>query len=62
MRLRSVHQLSLLLAGIALLTAAAMGGRLAWNLRAGFSDYLRSRDEQQPERLAEVVAQRVDWR
>jgi two-component system sensor histidine kinase BaeS len=62
MRLRIVHQLSLLLAGIALLTAVAMGGLLAWNLRAGFSDYLRSRDEQQLERFAEVVAQRVDWR
>lgn len=61
MRLRIVHQLSLLLVGIALLSAVAMGGLLAWNLRAGFSDYLRSRDLQQLERFAELLAQRVDW-
>jgi two-component system sensor histidine kinase BaeS len=61
MRLRLVHQLSLLLAGIALFSAAAMGGWFAWNLRTGFSDYLRSRDAQQLARFAEVVAQRVDW-
>jgi two-component system sensor histidine kinase BaeS len=61
MRLRIAHQLSLLLAGIALLSAAAIGGWSAWNLRAGFSDYLRSRDAQQLARFAEVVAQRVDW-
>lgn len=59
MRLRIVHQLSLLLAAGALLSAAAVGGVVAWNLRAGFSDYLRSRDAQQLERFAEVVAQRA---
>jgi two-component system sensor histidine kinase BaeS len=62
MRLRIVHQLSLLLTGIALLGAAAIGGWFAWNLKAGFSDYLRSRDAQQLVRFAEVVQQRVDWR
>src|SRR4051812_11364445 len=61
MRLRIVHQLALLLAGMALLSAVAMGGVVAWNLRTGFSDYLRSRDLQQLERFAQVVAERVDW-
>src|SRR5438105_3071079 len=56
MRLRIVHQLSLLLAGTVLLSVAAVGGLVAWNLRAGFSDYLRSRDAQQLERFAQVVA------
>lgn len=61
MRLRIVHQLSLLVAGSVLLAALAMGGIVAWNLRAGFSDYLRVRDRQQLERFAQVVAERVDW-
>ncbi|MBC5768632.1 ATP-binding protein [Ramlibacter albus] len=60
MRLRIVHQLALLLAGIALLSTAAVGALVAWNLRAGFSDYLKSRDQQQLERFAQVVADRVD--
>ncbi|MGE4243908.1 ATP-binding protein [Ramlibacter sp.] len=62
MRLRIVHQLSLLFAAVALLSTAAIGGFVAWNLRTGFSDYLRSRDLQQLERFAQVVADRVDWR
>lgn len=61
MRLRIFHQIFLLLAGMAVLSAAAIGGWFAWNLQAGFSDYLRSRDTQQLARFAEVVAQRVDW-
>jgi two-component system, OmpR family, sensor histidine kinase BaeS len=60
MRLRIVHQLALLLAGIALLSTAAVGAFVAWNLRTGFSDYLRSRDQQQLERFAQVVADRAD--
>ena len=58
MRLRIVHQLSLLLAGIALLSTAAVGALVAWNLRTGFSDYLQARDVQQLERFAQVVAER----
>ena len=46
MRLRIVHQLSLLLVATALLSVAAVGGFVAWNLKAGFSDYLRARDRQ----------------
>ena len=61
MRLRIFHQIFLLLAGMAVLSAAAIGGWFAWNLKAGFSDYLRSRDTQQLARFAEVVGQRVDW-
>ncbi|MBX3587148.1 MAG: HAMP domain-containing protein [Ramlibacter sp.] len=61
MRLRIVHQLSLLMVGIVLLAVAAVGGLVAWNLQAGFSDYLRSRDTQQLERFAQVVAQRARW-
>jgi two-component system sensor histidine kinase BaeS len=61
MRLRIVHQLALLMAGIVLLAGLAIGGVVAWNLRTGFSDYLRARDAQQLERFAQVVAERVDW-
>ena len=61
MRLRIVHQLSLLLVGSVLLSVAAVGGLVAWNLRTGFSDYLRSRDAQQLERFAQVVADRGNW-
>ncbi|MBX3653253.1 MAG: HAMP domain-containing protein [Ramlibacter sp.] len=59
MRLRIVHQLSLLMVGSVLLAVAAVGGLVAWNLQTGFTDYLRSRDAQQLERFAQVVAQRV---
>ncbi|MBI2768401.1 MAG: HAMP domain-containing protein [Burkholderiales bacterium] len=59
MRLRIVHQLSLLLAAAVLLAVAAVGGLVAWNLKTGFSDYLRSRDQQQLERFAQVVADRA---
>lgn len=45
LRLRLVDQLALLLAGAVLLTTLALGGLAAWNLRAGFSDYLRAQDE-----------------
>lgn len=45
--------------GSVLLSVAAVGGLVAWNLKAGFSDYLRSRDAQQLERFAQVVAQRA---
>jgi two-component system sensor histidine kinase BaeS len=58
MRLRIIHQLSLLLVATALLSVAAVGGFVAWNLKAGFSDYLRARDRQHVERFAAVVAAR----
>ena len=51
------QQLGLLLLSSVLLAVLAVGGTLAWNLKAGFSDYLRSRDAQQAARLAQLVAE-----
>lgn len=59
MRLRIVHQLSLLMLGGVVLAVAAVGGVVVWNLQTGFSDYLRARDEQQLNRFAQVVAERA---
>ncbi len=59
MRLRIVHQLSLLMLGGVLLAVAAVGGVVVWNLQTGFSDYLRARDEQQLNRFVQVVAERA---
>lgn len=58
-RLSLVHQLALLLVGGVLLAATVLGAAVAWNLRAGFSDYLRARDEQWLDRFAEVAAAAV---
>jgi len=58
MRLRIVHQLSLLLVAAVLLAVLAVGGFAAWNLKAGFSDYLRARDREHLERFASLVAAR----
>jgi two-component system, OmpR family, sensor histidine kinase BaeS len=56
-RLGIRDQIWLLLLAAVLLTALAIGGVVAWNLRAGFGDYLRARDAQQASRLAQLVAQ-----
>ena len=56
MRLRIVHQLSLLLVATVLLSVLAIGGFVAWNLKAGFSDYLRDPKKAERERLVEVQA------
>ncbi len=67
MRLRIVHQLSLLLLCAVVLAVLAVGGVVVWNLRTGFGDYLRARDAQQMERLAALVAEHasndpsMDW-
>jgi two-component system sensor histidine kinase BaeS len=58
MRLKLVHQLSLLLAGAALAAVLAMSAVVWWNLRAGFSDYLDARDTPQLERMAQILAKR----
>jgi two-component system sensor histidine kinase BaeS len=55
-RLSLVHQLVLLLVGAVLLAVTVLGGAVAWNLRAGFSDYLRAQDEHWLDRFAEVAA------
>ncbi|CAN5304871.1 ATP-binding protein [soil metagenome] len=57
MRIRLVHQLSLLLLATVVLAVAAMAAVVAWNLRAGFSDYLRAQDAQMLDRLV-VLAER----
>ncbi|MGE0330042.1 MAG: ATP-binding protein [Ramlibacter sp.] len=59
MRLRIVHQLSLLLVATVLLSVMAIGGFVAWNLKTGFSDYLRARDREHLERFAGLVAARA---
>ena len=69
-RMRLVHQLSLLFIAIALGAVAAVAGLVLWNLRAGFSDYLQAQDGEHLTRLMEAaerdLAQRSgmpqDWR
>lgn len=59
MRLRIVHQLSLLLVSGVLLALLAMAAFATWNLSSGFSDYLRDRDQQLLARFAILVTQRA---
>ena len=59
LRLSLVHQLVLLLVGAVLLAVTVLGGAVAWNLRAGFSDYLRAQDEHWLDRFVEVAAAAV---
>ena len=56
-RIRLVHQLSLLLLATVVLAVVAMSAVVAWNLRAGFSDYLRAQDAQMLDRMR-VLAER----
>jgi len=55
MRLRLVHQLSLLLVGTVLLAVLGMGLLTATQLRRGFNDYLRSQDESRLDAFAEAA-------
>lgn len=55
MRLRLVHQISLLLLATVVVAVLAMAGVVAWNLRAGFVDYLRAQDARQLDRLMRVA-------
>jgi two-component system sensor histidine kinase BaeS len=59
LRLSLVHQTVLLLVAAVLLAVCALGGVVAWNLRSGFSDYLRLQDKAWLERFAQVAAQAV---
>lgn len=59
LRLSLVRQLVLLLVGAVLLAVTVLGAAVAWNLRAGFSDYLRAQDEHWLDRFAEVAAAAV---
>lgn len=54
-KLRIAHQLTLLLAGSAVLAVLAVGGMSVWNLQRGFSDYLRLRDDEQLTRLVTLI-------
>lgn len=54
-RLKIVHQLSLLLLAAVVLALAGVGGVVAWNLRSGFSDYLRARDDVQLDRFVQLL-------
>lgn len=56
LRLSLVHQTVLLLVAAVLLAVSALGALVAWNLRSGFSDYLRLQDEAWLERFAGVAA------
>lgn len=57
MRLHLVHQLTALLVAAVLLAVLLLSLAVAWNLRTGFSDYLRTRDQAELDRLAQKVAQ-----
>jgi two-component system sensor histidine kinase BaeS len=59
LRLSLVHQLVLLLVGAVLLAVTVLGAAVAWNLRAGFSDYLRAQDEHWLDRFVDVAAAAV---
>jgi hypothetical protein len=59
LRLALVHQLVLLLVGAVLLAVTVLGAAVAWNLRTGFSDYLRAQDEHWLDRFVEVAATAV---
>ncbi len=58
-RLHLVHQLALLLTGAAVLSVAITGGFTVWNLRTGFSEYMRLRDQDAVEQLTRVITQRA---
>lgn len=58
-RLKIAHQLSLLMAATAVLAVLVVGGLSAYNLRSGFSDYLKVRDDEQLMRLVAMIEQRA---
>lgn len=59
MRLKIAHQLALLLLAAVVLTIGVVGGLGLWNLRSGFSDYLRQRDGEQLMRLVKLLEARA---
>jgi two-component system sensor histidine kinase BaeS len=67
LRLKIAHQLSLLMAAAAVLAVLVVGGLSAYNLRSGFSDYLKVRDDEQLMRLVALIEQHAatdpdfDW-
>lgn len=57
---RLAHSLTLLLAGISLLTVLAMAALVAWNLQRGFSDYLLAREATRLTRFTETLQAQLD--
>ncbi|RVT86105.1 ATP-binding protein [Inhella crocodyli] len=60
MRLRLVHQLSLLLVGTSLLAVVGLAALTATHLRSGFTDYLRTQDRARLATFAEGARQAVE--
>jgi two-component system sensor histidine kinase BaeS len=58
-RLRIATQLSLLLTSAVVLAVLAVGGLSVWNLRSGFIDYLRARDDVQFTRFVQLLERRA---
>ena len=56
-RLRIAHQLSLLISAVVVLAVLVVGGLSVFNLRSGFKDYLKVRDDEQLMRLVAVIEQ-----
>lgn len=59
MPLKIAHQLSMLLTAMVVLAVACVGGLTVWNLRSGFTDYLRQRDDEQLTRLTQMIERRA---
>ena len=57
-RLKIAHQLSLLITGAVVLAVLVVGGLSFLNLRSGFRDYLKVRDDEQLMRLVALIEQR----
>lgn len=57
-RLRLAHQLSLLITAAVVFAVVVVGGLSFLNLRSGFKDYLKLRDEEQLTRLVALVERR----
>jgi two-component system sensor histidine kinase BaeS len=57
--MRLAHTLSLMLIAAVLVTVAAMGGAMIWNLHSGFADYIQARDDERLQRFAQVVSERI---
>ena len=59
MQIRIAHQLALIISSCVVIAVLAVGSLSIWNLRSGFTDYLRLRDESQLNRLAQRVQERA---
>ena len=59
LRLSLVHQAVLLLVAAVLLAVTALGAAVAWNLRSGFSDYLRLQDQAWLDRFTSLASHAV---